>query len=299
MNRPDLRELECFVAVAEELNFSRAAARLHMSQPPLSRQIQSLEEKLALRLLERSTREVALTPAGALFLEDAREILTRLDSAAESARRAVTGEGTRLRLAFIGALLDEGLVKLLQTFRETHPRCQIHLSDLSAGAQVDALRSGQVDGAFIGAPPRKADKSIATVTWKREPLLLALPDHHPLASHTTIPLSALEAESWVMISRAAAPAFRRQFDQLCSGAGFRPRVVQESDRVAGVLMMVASAQGISLLPEGTARLIETGVAFRPLKGTRPILAHTFAYRRRNTDPSVGDFVKLLSASKST
>lgn len=299
MNRPDLRELECFVAVAEELNFSRAAARLHMSQPPLSRQIQSLEEKLALRLLERSTREVALTPAGALFLEDAREILTRLDSAAESARRAVTGEGTRLRLAFIGALLDEGLVKLLQTFRETHPRCQIHLSDLSAGAQVDALRSGQVDGAFIGAPPRKADKSIATVTWKREPLLLALPDHHPLASHSTIPLAQLEAESWVMISRAAAPAFRRQFDQLCSGAGFRPRVVQESDRVAGVLMMVASAQGISLLPEGTARLIETGVAFRPLKGARPILAHTFAYRRRNTDPSVGDFVKLLSASKST
>src|ERR1700739_1802354 len=105
MDRPSVRELECFVAVAEELNFSKAAARLHMSQPPLSRQIQSLEEKLSLRLLERRTRAASLPPAGALYLEDAREILTRIDGAAESARRAGTGEGARLRLAFIGALL--------------------------------------------------------------------------------------------------------------------------------------------------------------------------------------------------
>src|ERR1700677_652521 len=189
MNRADIHELECFVAVAEELNFSRAAARLHMSQPPLSRQIQSLEEKLALRLLERSTRAVALTPAGALYLEDAREILTRIDGAAESARRAVTGEGTRLRLAFIGALLDEGLVKLLQIFRASHPGCQIHLADLSAGAQMEALKAGQVDGAFIGAPAKKAEKGITAVIWKREPLLLALPERHRLAAAKTVPLA--------------------------------------------------------------------------------------------------------------
>ena len=289
MNRADIHELECFVAVAEELNFSRAAARLHMSQPPLSRQIQSLEEKLALRLFERSTRAVALTPAGELYLEDARDILTRLDAAAESARRAVGGEGARLRLAFIGALLDEGLVKLLQIFRASHPGCQIHLADLPAGAQLEALRAGQVDGAFIGAPVKNAGRDTTSVTWKREPLLLALPERHPFAASKTVPLARLKTESWVMISRNAAPAFRRQFDALCSGAGFRPRVVQESDRVAAVLTMVAAEQGISLLPEAVSRLIRTGVAFRPVKGEKLVLSHTFVYRTRNANPGAGGF----------
>ncbi|MGB8355176.1 MAG: LysR substrate-binding domain-containing protein [Chthoniobacteraceae bacterium] len=293
MNRASIRELECFVAVAEELNFSRAARRLHVSQPPLTRQIQSLEEKLALQLFERSTRAVSLTPAGALYLEDARGILMRLDGATEAARRAVTGESSRLRLAFIGALLDEGLVRLLQVFRESHPQCQIHLSDLSAAAQLEALEAGQVDGAFIGAPPQGLPKDIASVIWKREPLLIALPEGHALAAFKSLSFSALKPESWVMISRNAAPAFRQQFDELCAGADFSPRVVQESDRVAAVLTMVAAGQGISLLPEAMSRLIREGVAFRPVKGVRPELAHTFVYRSRKPDPVVVDFVKLL------
>ena len=293
MNRADIHELECFVAVAEELNFSRAAARLHMSQPPLSRQIQSLEEKLALRLFERSTRAVSLTPAGALYLEDARELLTRLDAAAESARRAVAGEGARLRLAFIGALLDEALVRLLQTFRASHPHCQIHVADLPAGAQLEALNTGQVDGAFIGAPVKNAGREVVSVTWKRERLLLALPESHALAASKAIPLAALRPESWVMISRSAAPAFRLQFDALCARADFRPRVVQESDRVAAVLTMVAAGQGISLLPEAVSRLIGAGVALRALKGGKPMLEHTFIYRVRNTNPALADFVGLI------
>jgi DNA-binding transcriptional LysR family regulator len=294
MNRPDIRELECFVAVAEELNFSRAAARLHMSQPPLSRQIQSLEEKLALRLFERSTRAVSLTPAGALFLEDAREVLTRLDSAADATRRAVAGEGTRLRLAFIGALLDEALVRLLQRFRTSHPGCQIHIADLSAGAQLETVKSGRVDGAFIGAPVKNPGREIAAVTWKRERLLLALPERHPLARSKSVPLATLESESWVMISRNAAPAFRRQFDDLCARADFRPRVVQESDRVAAVLTMVAADQGISLLPESVSRLIGAGAALRPILGEKPMLEHTFIYRTRNANSALADFVRLMA-----
>ena len=293
MNRASIRELECFVAVAEELNFSRAARRLHISQPPLTRQIQSLEEKLALQLFERSTRAVSLTPAGALYLEDARGILMRLDGATEAARRAVTGESSRLRLAFIGALLDEGLVRLLQVFRESHPQCQIHLSDLSAAAQLEALEAGQVDGAFIGAPPQGLPKDIASVIWKREPLLIAMPEGHALAASKSLSFSMLKPESWVMISRNAAPAFRQQFDELCSGADFNPRVVQESDRVAAVLTMVAAGQGISLLPEAVSRLIREGVAFRPVKGVRAELAHTFVYRNHKAEATVADFVKLL------
>jgi len=297
MNRAAVHELECFVAVAEELNFSRAARRLHLSQPPLSRQIRALEEKLGLRLLERNTRAVSLTPAGALYLEDARAILTRLDSAADSARRAVSGEAARLRLAFVGALLDEGLVRLLQAFRKRHPHCQIHLTDLSPADQLEALRSGQVDGAFIGAAPSKPIKGIATTVWKREPLLIALPERHPLASHGKLSLGQLKSEGWVMVSRNAAPAFRQQFDSLCAAAKFRPKVVQESDRVAAVLTMIAVEQGISMLPEALARLVPTGVAFREIAGRKIQLDHAFAFRSANKASVVGDFLELLGRER--
>lgn len=293
MNPITIYELECFVAVAEELNFSRAAARLHLSQPPLSRQIQSLEAKLGVRLLNRNTRMVAPTSAGALFLEDTRHILTRLDEAAASARRAATGEISRLRLAFVGALLDESLVALLQTFRKLHPNCQIHLTDLPPAAQLEALQAGQADGAFIGATPRKLNKSFASVVWKREPLLIVLPAEHALAAAKSVPLAALQNESWVMVSRTAAPAFRQQFDGLCAAAAIRPRVVQESERAAAVLTMVAARQGVSLLPESVARLVHPGVAFRPVKGLSPVLEHAFAYRSGENNATIKDFLKML------
>jgi len=296
MNRAAIHELECFIAVAEELNFSRAAARLHMSQPPLSRQIQALEDKLGVRLLERSTRAVKLTPAGTLYLQDARQLLSRLDSAADSARRAVTGEATRLRLAFVGALLDEGLVRLLQAFRRTHPHCQIHLADLPPAEQMEALRAGQVDGAFIGAAPQRTSREVRTVTWKREPLRIALPEKHPLASSKTLSLAQLKNESWVLVSRSAAPAYRQQVDALCAAESFRPRVVQESDRVAAVLTMIAVDQGISLLPDAMARFIERGVIFRPIRGKKVLLEHAFAYRAEDEQGSVGDFVRLVRTS---
>ncbi|HWB60549.1 MAG TPA: LysR family substrate-binding domain-containing protein, partial [Chthoniobacteraceae bacterium] len=206
------------------------------------------------------------------------------------------GEGERLRLAIIGALLDEALVRLLQKFRASHPQCQIHIADLPAGAQLDALKSGAVDGAFIGAPVKHAGREVVSVTWKRERLLLALPERHPLAAAKAVPLARLQPESWVMISRTAAPAFRRQFDALCADAGFAPRIVQESDRVAAVLTMVAAEQGISLLPEAVSRLIRAGVALRPLRGEKPMLEHTFIYRARNANPALGDFARLLQGN---
>jgi LysR family transcriptional regulator, benzoate and cis,cis-muconate-responsive activator of ben and cat genes len=182
------------------------------------------------------------------------------------------------------------LVRLLKTFRQSNPHCQIHLTDLPPAEQMAALRTGQVNGAFIGATPRKPSRQISTMIWKREPLLLALPDSHPLARKKTIQLGALK-ENWVMVSRRAAPAFRQQFDQLCAGASIRPRVVQESDRAAAVLTMVAAEQGISLLPESVSQLIPQGIVFRPLQGKQPVLEHAFAYRSDKTDASVIEFLK--------
>lgn len=299
MNRAGIYELECFVAVAEELSFSRAARRLHLSQPPLSRQIQSLEGKLGVRLLNRNTRSVTLTSAGMLYLQDIRQILTRLDAATAAVRRANTGETLRMNLAFVGVLLEEGMVGVLQSFRKLHPLCQIHLTDLPPAAQLNALEAGHVDGAFVGAAPHKLNKGFSAVIWKREPLLIALPEGHLFAAAKKVSLLGLKNENWVMVARAAAPAYRRQFDRLCMEIGIHPRVVQESERVPAVLTMVAAQQGISLLPEAVSRLVHPGVVFRAVKGTVPILEHAFVYRAETENPLVADFLKLLAKSRAS
>ncbi|MGC3989542.1 MAG: LysR substrate-binding domain-containing protein [Chthoniobacteraceae bacterium] len=294
MNRPTIHELECFVAVAGELNFSRAAARLRLSQPPLSRQIQALEEKLGCRLLERSTRAVSLTAAGQLFLTDVQGIFNQLDGAAEVVRRIAKGENSRLRLGFVGALMDGELVQLLQRFRKRHPQCQLHLTDLTPGPQMQALLAGQLDGAFIGASPKGSPKRLEALIWKRERLLFAMPASHGMAGQASIRPAQLGAEGWVMVSREAAPAFRQQFDHWCETAGFKPRIVQESERVAAVLTMVAAGQGISLLPPGLSRLIGPGVAFIPVSGARPpVLEHTFLHPKKRASRELSDFVELL------
>lgn len=294
INRASIQEIECFLAVAEELSFSRAARRLHMSQPPLSRHIQGLEEKLGTTLFRRSTRTVSLTEAGELYRQDAREILKRLDSAGEIARRAGQGETGRLRLAFVGALLDEEMVAVIRSFRRRHPRCQLHLADLAPGEQLAALQAGEIDGGFIGAPPQKTHRHLHTLIWKREPLLLTLPKNHPLTAQKSLKLAQLKDEGWVMVSREAAPAFRTQFDQLCGQAKLKPRIVQESARVAAVLTMVAAEQGISLLPQSLSRWLNEGLVFRSLTDTRATLAHSFAYRAQQAnDGALKDFVALL------
>lgn len=294
MNRPTIRELECFTAVAGELNYSRAARRLNLSQPPLTRQIQSLEEKLGCRLLERNTRTVTITPAGRLFLEDARGLLQHLDAAMDAVHRAAGGEISRLRLGFVGALLDESMVRLLQIFRESNPQCQLCLEDLSPASQLDTLASGKIDGAFLGAPPHSLRKEFCALVWKREPLVLALPASHPFASTASLRLGQLCSEGWIMVSREAAPAFRRQFDVLCGRKGFKPKIVQESERVAAVLTMVAAGQGVSLLPTTVCKFLTRGVVFRPIAGRpQPSLEHTFVHSKKQTSPALTDFVVLL------
>jgi DNA-binding transcriptional LysR family regulator len=293
MTRPDLRELECFVAVADHLNFSKAAKHLHLSQPPLTRHIKSLEAKLGSRLFERNTHSVSLTDQGRLYLEDARAIIGRLDQASETIRRARHGETDRLRLAFVGALLDQKLVELIQLFRHTHPACQLQIADLPPASQLDLINSGELDGGFIGAKPSRTTKDIAFAVWRKEPLLLALPESHPLAKILTIKWPDLVDQSWVMVSRTAAPAFRHQFFEICDRHGLGPRIVQESDRVPAILTMVAAGSGVTLVPQTVEHLISKGVVFRELPSPKPVLLHTFGYGPRNLTKPLEDFLAIL------
>ena len=287
------------MAVAEELHFSRAAARLHLSQPPLSRHIQQLEDTIGTRLLVRDKRSVSLTPAGQLFLADAREILLRMDRAGDAARRAAHGEARRLTLGFVGALLAPDLIGILQRYRREYPQVQVQLLDMLPAEQLAGLKAGTLDGAFLGAPPRRLPQAFAATVWKKEMLLLGLPETHSLAPQTGrgIRLKALRDESWVMVSRTAAPAFRNQMDQLFQSAGFRPRITQESDRVQAVLSMVAAGSGVSLFPETVTQLIPTGIVFRRLVGCDPMLEHSFVSANNRLSPELEAFRKLISAKE--
>lgn len=295
MNRPTVLEMECFLAVGEELNFSRAAARLHLSQPPITRHIQSLEHKLGCRLLERNTRRVALTSEGRLYLDDVRRILFKMDAAWAAVRRVRTGEPVRLRAAFVGALLDEVLVRVLQRFRMERPDCQLQMSDLSPSVQMEALAGRRIDLAFIGVAPREVPDGIKALVWKREPLRIALPAGHRLARARFIRFAQLADEGWILVSREAAPGFRDFLGAFWDAMPFVPRVVGESERIAAVLTMVAANQGVSVVPDSVARLISEGVVFRPIAGDKPpLLEHSCLFPAEGRHPEREDFVALLA-----
>jgi LysR family transcriptional regulator, benzoate and cis,cis-muconate-responsive activator of ben and cat genes len=297
MIRPQLRELECFIAVADHLNFSKAARQLNLSQPPLTRHIKSLEFKLGTRLFERNTHSVFLTDHGRLYLEDVRAIIARLDQASEMIRRARHGETDRLRLAFVGALLDEKLVELVKSFRRAHPACQLQIADLPPSSQLDLIRAGELDGGFIGAKPAQATKDLAYAVWRKEPLLLVVPETHPLAEIQVLRWRDLTDRSWVMVSPAAAPAFRNQFAEICHRHKLAPRIVQESDRVPAILTMVAAGSGLTLVPQTVEHLISKGVAFRELPSPKPVLFHAFGYRPRYQTKALKDFLSILQKGK--
>jgi DNA-binding transcriptional LysR family regulator len=293
MPRVAVRELECFVATAEHLNFSKAARQLNLSQPPLTRHIQSLEEKLGIKLFERNTHAVSLTSAGGLYLEDARSILNQIDRGAEAVRRVSKGETMRLRLAFIGALLDEKLVQVLQRFRAANPTCQVQITDLPPSAQLAAIKAGELDGGFIGARPAQKIKDLEFMLWAREPLVLAMPEISELAQVRLLKWPHLRNLNWVMVSRSAAPAFRQQFAQLDKQHGLSARIIQESERVPAILTMVAAGNGVAMVPQSVAHLITKGVRFLRLPSPQPVLHQSFAYQNKNVSVALTAFLKLL------
>ncbi len=288
-----LRELECFVAVAEELSFTRAAQKLRLAQPPLSRHIRQLEEKLGTDLFDRAPRRISLTAAGALFYEETRTVLPQLLRAGEMTRRFVSGQTERLRLGFVSAVLSPELVTVLRTFRERHPDVQVIVQDCPPAEQLAALRRGTLDGGFIGLPPEERTPGIQFLPWRREPLSAFVPFGHALAGRREIDLRELAGEAFVGVSSEAAPAFASFIREVCGRAGFRPRIVLESSRAQAVAVMVAAGTGIALLPESLARVVGDAAAVVPLKKA-PVLAQVFARNAGTPSAAMQRFVRLLN-----
>lgn len=289
-----LRELECFTAVAEELSFTRAALKLHLAQPPLSRHVRALEEKLGTPLFERVARRVTLTPAGALFYEETRTILPQLRRAGETTRRFASGQTRRLRLGFVSAVLGPELTDVLRRFRERHPTVQLRVQDGLPAELLAQVRHGTLDGAFVGLRPTERTPGIVYQTWRTEPLAAFVPLGHRLAAKREIPLADLAGEPLVAVSNEAAPAFATFVRMRCAEAGFRPRIVVESTRAQAVAVMVAAGSGIALLPASLARVVGEAAVVVPLKKA-PIVTHVFARNSGGGTETVRMFLGLISS----
>lgn len=290
----ELRHLRTFRAVAEELHFSRAAARLHVAQPALSRTIMDLESELGVRLLERNSRGVALTEAGSLFLERVKCILDDTQTAVSETQRRSRGETGILRIGFIGTLSFELLPRLLRVYRAAFPAVELVLRELGPTRQRAEILAGTLDCGFIGLTSQTLDPELEMTLAAEDSLVAALPDTHRLAGNGTVRLIDLRNEAFYLTARSNAPAYNPWLIGLCQNAGFEPRVSFEVDRSATVLNYIAAGFGVSVFPSRIAALATPGVVFLPLGDPLPTYHYKLAWARGNTNRRVSDFAKLVN-----
>lgn len=264
----ETRLLRQFIAVAEELNFHRAAERLHMAQPPLSQAIRKLEDTLGLSLFERSNRSIALTPAGTAFLVSARRVLAELGDAIREAQAVASGKAGRLAISFVGTAHDL-LPAALRRFRAEYPGIELVLREATTAEQLAAITAGEADIGLMRQPGIMIAQ-LASEILLREPILAALPDDHPLAGPETVSLAALAESDFIGTPRQLGIGFHDQIIGLCRLAGFSPRIVQEARQMQTIASLVASGLGVALIPGSLALMPRPGVAFRPITVEAPL-----------------------------
>lgn len=250
----EFRHVEAFVAVAEELHFGRAAARLHTTQPPLSRQIRQLERSLGVALLSRTTRQVALTPVGAAFLPAAYRILRAVDEAAEVAASAADGEVGTVRIGVAGAGSIARLPELMKRLSAEKPGIElVVVGRVYSRAGFAMVADGRLDLAFVRLPA--VHEGVSTRVVFDEELILAVPPDHPLAGAETVDLAALAGERFIAFPPGGVSSMRDVMIDACADAGFTPRIVQHGPDTSVIMAMVAAGLGITLTVTPVAELI--------------------------------------------
>jgi len=293
----ELRHLRYFQAVAEELNFRRAAERMNVTQPSLSTQIRQLEEEMDARLLDRNTHRVSLTPAGRHFLEDCRRILRDAGEASINARRISHGEAGQLSIGFVASLGHGLLPRVLNAYRKRFPDVGLSLTEMDTTQQIEALASRRLDLGFIGLglPAEHSDLRLTLVA--QEKLLVVIPQEHPLARRgrkiaKSIGLGALMGEKLLLSARQSAPIYNPWIIALCQQAGFQPHDVQEIGQPVAVLNYVAAGLGVTILPAQFSRLSTVGVRFVPLTAPAPVYRYFAAWRPENQHPALDHFAEI-------
>ena len=290
----ELRHLRYFIAVAEELNFSRAAERMHMAQPPLSAAIRQLERDVGVDLFVRTTREVRLTDPGHAFLAGARRTLEDADRAAEDARRAGAGELGRLRIAFSWSTRFETLPALGRAFRASHPDVELLAQEMWNARMPPAFRNGSIDIALSLCPEIAADLELAPI--RKERLVALLPRTHPLAREEAIPLSALAAEDFIVFPREIAPRLHDAFMAIYRRAGFEPRVRNESFHTGWDLGVLAEIPAVGVAPQTVAGGLPDGIVGVALSEPTDSLETCLVWRADDTSPAVAAFVAVARSA---
>lgn len=293
----NLRQLRYFVAVADHLSFTRAAQALHLSQPPLSQQIQALEEDLGVRLFDRTKRRVRLTEPGRLFLDEARKLLAQAESARVTVTQAAAGYGGRLRLGYpVSVAFHRALPRALLEFARLAPGVQVELSEMYTSAQYEALLAGQIDVGFVRAQP-------APTVWRRdvlrlreldrERLLLAMPAAHPLASREAVAMRELADTPFVAQPGRYGTTLHDALTTLTNRAGFHPAIAQEAEQVTGLLALVSAGIGVALVPASLQAVKLEAVKLVQLTDREAFLMVGLATREDQHSPVLDRFLTMI------
>ncbi|MEY8040271.1 LysR substrate-binding domain-containing protein [Saccharopolyspora cebuensis] len=287
----ELRHLRAFIAVAEELNFRRAAVRLHMSQPPLSQQIKRLEHEVGVALLHRTTRQVALTAAGEAFLVEARKTLKAAQAAPRVARQAAAGEIGSIRLGFSGPTSYQVLLLIVRKFRERFPQVRFDIvSPLLGGELVGLLNRQDVDAGLLRLPISASGLRVREL--QRHPLAAALPAGHPLAGDAEVVLPDLRDEGFISYPADRGSVVNQVVQAACLQHGFRPEFVQEAPDTHTILSLVGAGAGVGLVPLSAGHLEVPGVVLLPVRDA-PVVPLALAWREDDPNPALRGLVGLL------
>ena len=291
----ELRQLRYFVAVAEELNFTKAAARLRVAQPALSRQIQGLEDELGVDLFTRSPRGVTLTAEGKLLLEEARDLIRRAEQAAFRVQALARGDDGVLQIGYAPSLAVEVLPPALAAFQAAAPKVKLVLHDMTSNEMVAGLRDGSLDLAIMVGPLEENAAGLAFAVLKQYPFWAAMPATHPLAKLETVPIARMLDEPLVTLRQKDYSDFHRYLLQLFTGQTGSPRIAVESDSGSSLIAEVQAGRGVALLPEVYRQTIGSRLQMRPLSpGHLTPLEMVAAYAKKNPPaPAADKFLKLL------
>jgi DNA-binding transcriptional LysR family regulator len=288
----ELRHLRYFVAVADTLNFTKAAAALHLAQPSLTRQIQNLEEEIGVRLLDRSKKHVALTEEGRAFLVDAQRLLALATESIQSVQRLSRGETGQLNIGYLSNFNFDLLPRTLAAFRQDHPHVALNLFDMTPAEQFRALEARKIDLGFVGLRFPSASDALQWECLARHKTVVALPIKHPLARQRSVNLRDLKGMFFVGMSEKTHPGFRDWLAQTCQPAGFTPKILQDAELEPGLMRFVAEGLGVTLAREQIKNIPHSGVVFRPL--APPVKAEYWIARNRdNASSALRDYVQIV------
>jgi DNA-binding transcriptional LysR family regulator len=291
----DLRELGSFVAVAEELHFGKAARRTHLSQPALSQQIQRLEKEFGFALFTRNRRRVALTPAGGLLVERARQLLDDADEMIKAASRVASGRAGSLRIGYVGAAPYGALPGIIRRLHENAPDVEVSLVEYKTVQQLALLEQGRLDAGFIHVPAQPLDGFHVT-ELSREKLCIALAAGHRLAAPRRVRLAELADEPFVMFPPALEPDTHERIMRACAGHGFAPRVTQQASTLQAVIGLVAAGLGAAFVSASVAQgMHRDAVVFRPLSPPVLELTNGIAWREDHDNPAISSLQSALGS----